>query len=1044
MSLTSQTNNGFVTSIQTPTDTVPNAIGLSDVESIRANLTNVQKMVNFDAKAIYTNIIGKYDRIPIQVIDPINISNTFFVGGTDYTGSGSGGTGSGTSITNGTSRIDVYSNLSTALNGVVQITANSTLAASFDSNGNFLYQTRGYPGVSTGTFTVNGNFVTTRFRLPSSINVSSMYLQADASGNGFWHTLDTLENSNVRFQAVSNGSSGWQQGFNFTSLSSTRGNISSLGFIDANGIWNIGQSNYVLNADLKSSNNVLVASNIRFKEATGQVGHFIRAANIYGDLEYVAAGTIDTYLTDQITSCNSATTVLAQNNSISFGIGGGEVVRINSNGFLGLGNPLPLATLDNSNATILRSTLQLPNLHPGYTARKGYLLTAIDNSGTATWQNISSIADGNGNSITIGAVGAAIALAVNGQNVLYATTTSNLIASGGASPVTMDISGIILAQQYRGYSDTINFTKADGSVQAVITAAGNVGIGTQTPGYMLTVAGSGYIGGNLTVNTSLRGNQQITAGVGFVGDGSQITNINPLNVGTSSNNLSFFYTDTRANLSNQSTQTSQNLSTMFGTVSTASFELFSTLSTQTYSVWNSLSTTTGGVLSTLYGVSNVLSTVQDASFSTLSSGTVGVYIVLSTAVATAASTTAGNLSTTSNYFSSFISSIAAAGLANTSTSISGLSTLIGPGYYATSTATYAYINQQFSTASSRLGLADEIIEILNDGASFQQIHIGSVLPTPRISSSVYTADISGSVLFRNGPVYLSTIVGVQYPLGSSLDGALDVNGLVYSKGIATKFGDGPTFYRQGSTLGGWGADNRFIIGKSSLSYFGTGIDISGNINLTGNLYVNDNEIELSPTWNKVGSNATYTTGFVGIGTTAPQNSLDVAGTIRCQGLQIVSFVDPGTGGGNTGDVALVNIRTSTLAVSTINSFPAFPTRSGWSDLLLQSSLTTVAKVVCSTSVTLNASSFLMASANHNMVNTTGSLRTGYTYLTVNGYQSLSTMISVPANSGAAVSLAHRIYEGPGTYTVAAWSYADSGTGSLVGIRADVSAIGNMF
>ena len=1044
MSFASQTNSGFVNSIQTPTDTVPNAIGLSDIESIRANLTNVQKIVNFDTKAVYVNIIGKYDKIPIQVIDPINISNTFLVGGTDYTASGSGVTGSGTSITNGTSRVEVFSNLSTAINGGIQITANSTLVASFDSNGNFLYEPRGYTGVSTGTFTVNGNFVTSRFRLTSNINVSSMFLQADASGNGFWHTLDTLENYNVRLQAVSNGSSGWQQGFNFTNLSTTRGNISSLGFIDANGIWNIGKSNYILNADLKSSNNVLVASNIRFKEATGQVGHFVRAANIYGDLEYVAAGAFDTYLTDQITSSNSATTVLAQNNAVSFGIGGGEVARINSNGFLGLANPLPLATLDNSNATILRSTLQLPNLYPGYSARKGYLLTAIDNSGTATWQNISSIADGNGNSITIGAAGAPIALVVNGQNVLYATSTSNLIASGGASAVTMDISGVIIAQQYRGYSDTINFTKADGTAQAVITAAGNVGIGTTTPAYMLTVAGSGYVGGNLTVNTTLRGNQQITTGSGFVGDGSQITNINPLNVGTSSNNLSFFYTDTRANLSNQSTQTSQNLSTMFGTVSTATFEVFSTLSTQTYGVWNSLSTTTGGVLSTLYGASNVLSTVQGTSFSTLSSGTAGIYTVLSTNAVADASTAVGNLSTTSNYFSSFISSIAAAGLVNTSTSISGLSTLIGPGYYTNSTATYTYINQQFSTASSRLGLADEIIAILNDGASFEQIHIGSVLPTPRISSSIYTADVSGSVLFRNGPVYLSTIVGVQYPLGSSLDGALDVNGLIYSKGIATKFGSGPTFYRQGSTLGGWGADNRFIIGKSSLSYFGTGIDISGNINLTGNLYVNDNEIELSPTWNKVGSNATYTNGFVGIGTTAPQNSLDVAGIIRCQGLQIVSFVDPGTGGGNTGDVALVNIRTSTLAVSTINSFPAFPSRSGWSDLLLQSSLTTVAKVVCSTSVVLNASSFLMASANHNMVNTTGSLRTGYTYLTVNGYQSLSTMISLPAGTGASVSLAHRVYEGPGTYTVAAWSYADSGLGSLVGIRADVSAMGNMF
>ena len=79
-----------------------------------------------------------------------------------------------------------------------------------------------------------------------------------------------------------------------------------------------------------------------------------------------------------------------------------------------------------------------------------------------------------------------------------------------------------------------------------------------------------------------------------------------------------------------------------------------------------------------------------------------------------------------------------------------------------------------------------------------------------------------------------------------------------------------------------------------------------------------------------------------------------------------------------------------------------------------------------------------------MVNTTGSQRVGYTYLTVNGYPSRSTMITVAGGGGASVSLGHRIYEGPGTYTVAAWAYADSGTGSLVGIRADVSAVGNMF
>ena len=1048
MSFASQTNSGFVNSIQTPTDTVPNAIGLSEIGAIRTSLTNVQKMVNFDAKAIYTNVIGKYDKIPIQVVDPINISNTFYVGGTSFSASGSGSGGTGTSISNGSSHIDVYSNLSTGVNGVIQFTANSTLVASYDSAGNFLYEPRGYSGVSTGTFRIRGNFITTSFQLPSSINVSSMYLRADASGNGFWHALDTLENSNVRFAAISNGPSAWQQGFQITTLSTTRGNMSTLGYIDGNGIWNIGQPNYVLNADLKSSNNTLVASNIRFKSATGKVGYFLRAANVYGDLEYVDAGTFNTTITDQITSANSLTSVLAEDHAISFAINAGEVARINSNGFLGLANPLPQATLDNSNATILRSTLQLTQLYPGYSAKKGYLLTAIDDAGTATWQNISSIADGNGNSITIGAVGAPVALVVNGQNVLYATTTSNIIASGGTATATMDVSGVVIAQQYRGYSDTINFTKGDGSVQAVMTPTGNLGIGTTTPGSMLTVAGNGYIGGNLTVNTALRGNQQITAGVGFIGDGSQITNITPANVGTTSNNLVVFYTDTRDTLSNQSTQTSQNLSAAVGylssLISTTSYTTYSSLSTQTFGVWSSLSTTTGLSISTLYGTSNSLSSATAAVYSTLSSGTFGVYSNLSTSISVNSSTSAGKLLVTSNYFSSFISSIAAAGVANTSTSIGGLSTLIGPGYYTTSTVTFNYINQQFSTASSRYGLADEITQILATGASFQQIHVGSSLPIPRISSSVYTADISGSVLFRNGPVYMSTVVGIEYPLGSTLMGALDVNGLIYSKGIASKGPAGPTFYRSGSTLGGFASDNRLVVGQSSLSYYGTGMDISGNINLTGNLYVNDNEVELSPMWKKIGSNVIYTSGNIGIGTTAPQNSLDVAGTIRCQALQIVRLVDPGTGEGTTGDVALVNIKVSSLMTSTLNGFPAYPVRSGWSDLLLKSSLTTVGQVICSTSVTLNTSSFLMASANHNIVNTTGSLRTGYTYLTVNGYPSRSTMITVAGGGGASVSLGHRIYEGPGTYTVAAWAYADSGTGSLLGIRADVSATGNML
>ena len=103
MSVVSQVNNTYVGSLQTPTDTVTNAIGLSAIDAIGQSVSNIGQMVNFNKKTIFTNFIGKFDQTPIQVIDPINISNTLTVGGNAYTG----GVGTVTNINFGGATINI-------------------------------------------------------------------------------------------------------------------------------------------------------------------------------------------------------------------------------------------------------------------------------------------------------------------------------------------------------------------------------------------------------------------------------------------------------------------------------------------------------------------------------------------------------------------------------------------------------------------------------------------------------------------------------------------------------------------------------------------------------------------------------------------------------------------------------------------------------------------------------------------------------------------------------------------------------------------------
>ena len=77
-------------------NTITSADGLTPLNVVSNAVTDLQQMVNFSQKRIYTNIISKYDTTPIQVTDDINLSNAnLYQNGSLFTGSGSGGSGTG-------------------------------------------------------------------------------------------------------------------------------------------------------------------------------------------------------------------------------------------------------------------------------------------------------------------------------------------------------------------------------------------------------------------------------------------------------------------------------------------------------------------------------------------------------------------------------------------------------------------------------------------------------------------------------------------------------------------------------------------------------------------------------------------------------------------------------------------------------------------------------------------------------------------------------------------------------------------------------------
>ena len=75
---------------------VTSASGVGGLPAVQEQVNNIAKMVNFKNKQIKTNIISKYDKVPIVVTDPISFLSaaTFAAGSGNSITITSGGTGS--------------------------------------------------------------------------------------------------------------------------------------------------------------------------------------------------------------------------------------------------------------------------------------------------------------------------------------------------------------------------------------------------------------------------------------------------------------------------------------------------------------------------------------------------------------------------------------------------------------------------------------------------------------------------------------------------------------------------------------------------------------------------------------------------------------------------------------------------------------------------------------------------------------------------------------------------------------------------------------
>jgi hypothetical protein len=196
-----------------------NTSGLDDTAQLSNSVANIQQMVNFEQKRIYTDFLSAYTTgNTIQVLSPMNMSNgDLTIGGTSVSGASSG-------ITSGTTSINTFNTGTTAISMVT----NGTTALTFSNTGQAVFTGNVYAQqfITLSDASAKTNIRSFNKSVLSSVSLlepkvfqycSSPGFRADDSGNSFEVGLIAQELEAVFPECVKEGPGG-KKYINYQSL----------------------------------------------------------------------------------------------------------------------------------------------------------------------------------------------------------------------------------------------------------------------------------------------------------------------------------------------------------------------------------------------------------------------------------------------------------------------------------------------------------------------------------------------------------------------------------------------------------------------------------------------------------------------------------------------------------------------------------------------------------------------------------------------------------------------------------------------------------